>query len=162
MCSSDLGNAAPAVGPGQPATATAAARVRALYVDDNESNRALVQAMFAAMGFICETATDGEAGVEAATSGGWDVILMDIQMPIMDGITATRRIRALDGPTAATPIIALTANTLPAQVQTYVEAGMDDCVAKPINMVELMTKVSHWAQTCWRDAVIEEPPVAAG
>ncbi len=156
------GDAAPAVGPGQPATATAAARVRALYVDDNESNRALVQTMFAAMGFICETATDGEAGVEAATSGGWDVILMDIQMPIMDGITATRRIRALDGPTAATPIIALTANTLPAQVQTYVEAGMDDCVAKPINMVELMTKVSHWAQTCWRDAVIEEPPVAAG
>jgi len=147
---------------GRPTAAPGEASLRALYVDDNESNRALVQAMFAAMGFVCETATDGQAGVEAATSGDWDVILMDIQMPVMDGITATRRIRALEGPNAATPIIALTANTLPAQIQTYVEAGMDDCVAKPINMVELMTKVSHWAQACWREAVIDEPPVVAG
>lgn len=130
------------------AGATGATSMRALYVDDNESNRALVQAMFAAMGFVCETAPDGRAGVEAATSGGWDLILMDIQMPVMDGITATRRIRALEGPTAAIPIIALTANTLPDQIKTYMEAGMDDCVAKPINMVELMTKVSHWAQAC--------------
>ncbi len=145
-----------------PEAAPEAASVRALYVDDNESNRALVQAMFAAMGFVCETATDGQAGVEAATSGDWDVILMDIQMPVMDGITATRRIRALAGPTAATPIIALTANTLPAQIQAYVEAGMDDCVAKPINMVELMTKVSHWAQACWRETGADEPPVVAG
>lgn len=129
------------------------APVRALYVDDNESNRTLVQAMMAAMGFVCETATDGRAGVEAAKSGAWDVILMDIQMPVMDGVAATRMIRALEGAVGSTPIIAVTANTLPAQIQTYVEAGMDDCVAKPVNMVELLTKVSHWAQSCWREPV---------
>jgi len=135
--------------------------LRALYVDDNESNRALVQAMFATLGFICETAVDGRAGVEAAKSGDWDVILMDIQMPVMDGVTATRIIRALEGAAASTPIIALTANTLPDQIQTYVEAGMDDCVAKPINMVELLTKVSHWAQGCWRETALAGPTATA-
>lgn len=146
-----------ALSPGgdQPADPQAAragdATVRALYVDDNESNRTLVQAMLAAMGFVCETAPDGHAGVEAAKSGAWDVILMDIQMPVMDGVAATRMIRALAGAAGCTPIIAVTANTLPAQIQTYVEAGMDDCVAKPVNMVELLTKVSHWAQGCWRE-----------
>jgi CheY-like chemotaxis protein len=135
--------------------------LRALYVDDNESNRALVQAMFANMGFVCETAVDGRAGVEAAKSADWDVILMDIQMPVMDGVTATRMIRALDGAAGSTPIIALTANTLPDQIQSYVEAGMDDCVAKPINMVELLTKVSHWAQGCWRDTALADPPATA-
>ena len=130
---------------------------RALYVDDNENNRALVQAMLATMGFVCETANDGRAGVEAASTGDWDVILMDIQMPIMDGVSATRMIRALEGSAASTPIIALTANTLPAQIQTYVEAGMDDCVAKPVDMVELVTKVAHWAQGCWRETVTDQP-----
>ncbi|MGQ3018266.1 response regulator [Phenylobacterium sp.] len=142
-------------------TAQAETGLRALYVDDNENNRALVQAMFATMGFVCETAVDGRAGVEAAKSGDWDVILMDIQMPVMDGVTATRIIRALEGAAASTPIIALTANTLPDQIQTYVEAGMDDCVAKPINMVELLTKVSHWAQGCWRETALAGPTATA-
>ncbi|RYF93636.1 MAG: response regulator [Caulobacteraceae bacterium] len=133
--------------------------VRALYVDDNENNRVLVQAMLGAMDVVCETASDGRAGVEAAKDGDWDVILMDIQMPVMDGVTATRMIRALDGAAAFTPIIALTANTLPAQIQTYVEAGMDDCIAKPVNMAELVAKVSHWASS-WRDAILTEPAIA--
>lgn len=145
---------------GDPQSAQPGGAVRALYVDDNESNRILVQAMLATMGFLCETANDGQAGVEAALAGDWDVILMDIQMPVMDGVTATRRIRASEGSVASTPIIALTANTLPAQIQTYVEAGMDDCVAKPVNMVELVTKVSHWAQSCWRETPRAEPAVA--
>ncbi|MBW0150803.1 MAG: response regulator, partial [Phenylobacterium sp.] len=85
----------------------------------------------------------------------------DIQMPVMDGVTATRMIRALEGAVASTPIIALTANTLPDQIQTYVEAGMDDCVAKPINMVELLTKVSHWAQGCWRETALAGPTATA-
>jgi len=137
------------------------AGLRALYVDDNESNRTLVQAMFATTGFVCETAIDGRAGVEAAKSGDWDVILMDIQMPVMDGMTATRMIRALDGAAASIPIIALTANTLPDQIQSYVEAGMDDYVAKPINMVELLTKVAHWAQGGWPEPPVAGPTVTA-
>ena len=132
------------------ASAQSVRSLRALYVDDNESNRTLVRAMLATMGIVCETANDGSEGVEAAACGDWDVILMDIQMPVMDGVTASRRIRGLDGPAAATPIIALTANTLAEQVRTYVEAGMDDCVAKPGNMVELLTKTTHWGSSGWR------------
>ena len=135
---------------------------RVLYVDDNESNRTLVQAMLATMGFVCETENDGEAGVEAAARGDWDLILMDIQMPGLDGVEATRRIRALPGPVAATPIIALTANTLAVQIQTYVEAGMDDCIAKPVNMIELLTKTAHWARSGWRDAAMDEGLAAQG
>lgn len=123
----------------------AAPGLRVLYVDDNESNRTLVRAMLATQGIACETANDGQRGLEAAACGEWDVILMDIQMPVMDGVTAARRIRALAGAVAATPIIALTANTLDEQVRTYSEAGMDDCIAKPVNMVELLTKTAHWA-----------------
>jgi CheY-like chemotaxis protein/PAS domain-containing protein len=137
-------------GPSHPAPAQPTRSLRALYVDDNESNRTLVRAMLGTMGIACETANDGSAGVDAAACGDWDVILMDIQMPVMDGVTASRRIRALSGPAALTPIIALTANTLAEQVRSYVEAGMDDCIAKPINMVELLTKVGHWGAGGWR------------
>ena len=123
----------------------AAPVLRVLYVDDNESNRTLVRAMLATQGIACETANDGQQGLEAAACGDWDVILMDIQMPIMDGVTASRRIRSLSGSVATTPIIALTANTLDEQVRAYGEAGMDDCIAKPVDMVELLTKTAHWA-----------------
>ncbi|HEY0600200.1 response regulator [Brevundimonas sp.] len=126
--------------------------LRVLYVDDNESNRTLVRAMLATQGIACETANDGSQGLEAAAGGDWDVILMDIQMPVMDGVTAARRIRSLTGAAAVTPIIALTANTLDEQVRSYTEAGMDDCIAKPVNMVELLTKTAHWGGCGWRRA----------
>lgn len=119
--------------------------VRVLYVDDNESNRTLVRAMLATHGIPCETADDGLCGVEAAATGEWSVILMDIQMPVMDGVLATRRIRALPGAAGKVPIVALTANTLDDQVAGYLEAGMDDCIAKPVDMVELLVKTAQWA-----------------
>lgn len=118
--------------------------LRVLYVDDNESNRTLVRATLATQGIACETAVDGLQGVEAAAGGDWDVILMDIQMPVMDGVTASRQIRALAGASAAIPIIALTANTLDEQVRSYRDAGMNDCIAKPVDMVELLTKTAQW------------------
>ncbi|MFN3667978.1 MAG: response regulator [Brevundimonas sp.] len=132
--------------------------LRALYVDDNESNRTLVRFMLESMGITCVTANDGGEGVMAAAGASWDVILMDIQMPVMDGVTASRRIRALDGPARATPIIALTANTLAEQVRSYMDAGMDDCLAKPVNMSELLTKVMHWGGT-GRGRDLSAPPI---
>ena len=120
--------------------------LRVLYVDDNDSNRALVRAVLEAQGIACATADDGALGVEAARDGGWDVILMDIQMPVMDGVEAARAIRALPGPAAETPILAVTANTLAAQIETYEAAGMNDLVAKPIDMGELLAKVLGWAE----------------
>ena len=135
--------------------------LRVLYVDDNQSNRVLVKAMLATQAIACETADDGALGVEAAAAGDWDMILMDIQMPVMDGVEAARRIRALDGPVSATPIIALTANTLDEQVRGYFEAGMDDCIAKPVDMIELLTKVAQWGGSGWREAVGTVPRAAA-
>lgn len=132
-----------------------------LYVDDNESNRVLVSTLLTAQGVICETADDGLQGVEAARPGGWDVILMDIQMPVMDGVEATRRIRALDTEVAATPIIALTANTLAEQLELYFAVGMDDCIAKPLNAAEMFDKLFTQASRPWRDEWAEAGAAAA-
>ena len=141
---------------------TESSGVRVLYVDDNQTNRTLVRAMLATQGIVCETADDGAQGVAAAEAGDWDLILMDIQMPVMDGVTAARGIRALDGQVAATPIIALTANTLDEQVRGYFEAGMNDCIAKPVDMIELLTKVARWGDSDWRQAVGAEAGPVAG
>jgi len=136
--------------------------LRVLYVDDNASNRTLVKAMLATQGIACATANDGAQGVDAAIAGDWDLILMDIQMPVMDGVEAARRVRALEGQVGATPIIALTANTLDEQVRSYFEAGMDDCLAKPVDMIQLLTTVAQWGGSGWRDTAGNEVLTAAG
>ena len=123
---------------------------RVLYVDDHDCNRALVVAVLEAQGIACATAEDGAQGLEAARTGDWDLILMDIQMPVMDGVAATRAIRALPGHRGATPIVALTANTLAEQKAEYMAAGMDDCMAKPINIIELTHMVLSWTSSDWR------------
>ncbi|MFN6982251.1 MAG: response regulator [Brevundimonas sp.] len=123
---------------------------RVLYVDDHDCNRALVVAVLEAQGIACATAEDGAQGLEAARTGDWDLILMDIQMPVMDGVAATRAIRALPGHRGATPIVALTANTLAEQKAEYFAAGMDDCMAKPINIIELTHMVLSWTSSDWR------------
>lgn len=125
---------------------------RVLYVDDNEANRALVTALLATQGVDCATADDGLAGVAAAADGSWDVILMDIQMPVMNGVEATRRIRAMPTVAGSVPIIALTANTLDEQLAEYAEAGMNGCLAKPVNVGELIQQVWGWGLSGWRDA----------
>lgn len=116
-----------------------------LYVEDHPANRALVQAILASQGLTCALAEDGALGLEAAREADWDLILMDVQMPVMDGVAATRAIRALTGPRGRTPIVALTANTLGAERRAYLEAGMDDCLAKPVSPADLMACVRRWA-----------------
>jgi CheY-like chemotaxis protein len=130
------------------------APMRVLYVDDHDNNRALVVAVLRAQGVDCATAEDGAQGLAAARDGDWDLILMDIQMPVMDGVTAARAIRALPGHRGAVPIVALTANTLPEQKAEYAAVGMDDCMAKPINIAELTRLVMAWSAVDWRT----EPP----
>ena len=127
--------------------------LRVLCVDDNQTNRMLMTAMLSGQGMICETTNDGAQGLAAAAAGAWDIVLMDIQMPVMDGVEATRRIRALGGEAGAVPIVAVTANTLADQVESYFEAGMDDLIAKPVNMAELLAKVAHWGGCGWREAL---------
>jgi signal transduction histidine kinase/CheY-like chemotaxis protein len=117
-----------------------------LVADDNEANRELIGTLVRAMGHEVDVVADGCAAVEAAASGGYDLILMDVQMPRMDGLAATRAIRMLAGEAARTPIIALTANVLPDQVAFYRASGMDDHVGKPINPRELLLKIALWGQ----------------
>ena len=132
--------------PTAPPDGSADQPIRVLYVDDNASNRVLVQTLLRTQGIDCRTADDGREGVDAAKIGVWDVILMDIQMPLMDGIQAARAIRSMGPAAGEVPILAVTANTLANQVEDYVDAGMNDLIAKPIQAVELISKVYAWAE----------------
>lgn len=115
--------------------------LRVLVVEDNATNRLIATRLIESLGGDVETADDGYAGVEAAARGAFDVILMDIQMPGIDGLEAARRIRSLGGEIAATPIIALTANVLSHQRAAYLDAGMDGVVGKPISPAALLAEI---------------------
>ncbi|HET6970622.1 MAG TPA: ATP-binding protein [Phenylobacterium sp.] len=132
--------------------------VRVLVVEDNATNRLIVTKLLENLGADVETAADGYVGVEAASQGGFDLILMDIQMPGIDGVEAARRIRALGGAAAATPIVALTANVLAHQRQSYLEAGMDGVVGKPIAPVALVAEIMQAAAR--REALAGETAAA--
>jgi PAS domain S-box-containing protein len=119
--------------------------VRVLVVEDNATNRLIATKLLENLGASVETAADGYLGVEAAARGGFDLILMDIQMPGIDGVEAARRIRALGGTPAATPIVALTANVLAHQRQAYLDAGMDGVVGKPIAPAALIREIAEAA-----------------
>ena len=128
---------------------------RILYIDDSEANRRLVVTVLQSQGLDCETADDGQQGVDAVIQGDWDVILMDIQMPVMDGVAATRAIRGLQDFRSQAPIVAVTANTLAAQLETYAEAGMNDWIAKPVDIGLLVQKTLGWATCGWREVACD-------
>ena len=114
-----------------------------LLVEDNPTNRLVASKILQAMGVTVATAEHGGEGVEAALQGGYDLILMDVQMPVMDGIEATRRIRALGGDVAQTPIIGLTANAMAHQKEAYLAAGMNGVASKPISPPALIAEIAR-------------------
>ena len=118
------------------------AGLRILMADDAAPNRELVTAILGGLGLALDTVCNGAEAVEAARTGAYDLILMDVHMPVMDGLDATRAIRAISGPVGRTPIIALTANVQPEQVARCREAGMDGHVGKPIQISELLTALA--------------------
>ncbi len=120
------------------------AAARVLLVDDHPMNRELGAAMLTLAGCAVQTAEDGDEAVRIAADGGFDVILMDIHMPRMDGLAAARAIKALDGPAARVPIIALSADVMPHQIERCRQAGMVDHVAKPIQRDALITALNQW------------------
>ena len=113
-----------------------------LLVEDNALNRELAQEILKEAGFAVDTAEDGEIAVQKmrqAAPGQYDLILMDIQMPKMDGYEATRQIRALpDAAKAGIPIFAMTANAFEEDRQNALEAGMDGHIAKPLDIPHLL------------------------
>lgn len=115
-----------------------AALARILIVDDNATNRMVAEALCEMFDCASEQAEDGVEALAALESGSFDLILMDIKMPRMDGIAATRAIRALPDARAGIPIIALTANADPDDVKGYLAAGMNDVVEKPIKPDRLL------------------------
>ena len=119
------------------------AGLRVLVVDDNAVNRELVRALLSPFELRLEEANDGVDAIAMAQKGSYDLILMDLQMPIMDGLTATRRIRAASA--HHTPIIAMSANVLPEQVQQCLDAGMDGHIGKPIRPAELLAALASVA-----------------
>jgi signal transduction histidine kinase/ActR/RegA family two-component response regulator len=119
--------------------------VRVLAAEDNSVNQKVLRAIMEPMDVDLTLVSDGRAAVEAWRAGEFDVVLMDIQMPVMDGITAARAIRAaeLAERRPRTPILALTANALVHQVEEYLAAGMDGHVAKPIEIAKLYDAMSR-------------------
>ena len=112
-----------------------------LVVEDNATNQLVASRILQSMGAVVDTAADGLLGLEAVEQGAYDLVLMDIQMPRMDGVEATRRIRALPTAAAATPIVGLTANALAHQRPEYLAAGMDGLAAKPISPPALLAEI---------------------
>jgi signal transduction histidine kinase/DNA-binding response OmpR family regulator len=119
------------------AAAEAVRGARILLVEDLAINRQLALAMLAASDHEVDVAEDGQQALEAVRRGPYDLVLMDIQMPRMDGISATRAIRALPPPAGAVPIVAMTANVLPQQVAEFRKAGMNGHVPKPVTQKAL-------------------------
>ena len=116
-----------------------------LVVDDLDVNRELVRAIIEAIGHEVTEAESGEEALRLTASTAFDIILMDLQMPGMDGFAAARAIRRSSGINATTPIVALSANVLAEHVQASAEAGMNDHMAKPIMIPVLIETISRWA-----------------
>jgi len=126
-----------------PAEIRFAAGARVLLVEDNEINRQVGRELLDALGIAADCAEDGLAALELVHAHEYDAILMDIQMPRLDGIETTRRLKQ-DARTRNIPVIALTAHAMSGDRERFLEAGMDDYLTKPIEEAELVRVLSRW------------------
>jgi len=136
------------------------AALRVLLVEDAEPNQELVSTILRSVGIEVDIAGNGAQAVEAVRAARYDLVLMDVQMPVMGGVQATQIIRRMSGDLARVPIIALSANVLPEQVAEYRQAGMDAHLAKPINPRDMLTAIGHWAAVGRADDVESEAQYA--
>ena len=138
--------------------------LRLLLVEDVPLNQELACAVLESQGYTVEVAGDGgeaiaAVGLSVAEGRPYDLVLMDVQMPGVDGLTATRRIRALAPPACDVPIVAMTANVLPDQVAELREAGMDDHVGKPFRRADLFATISRWTAPGARRPARQDAPL---
>ena len=136
--------------------------VRVLLAEDNALNRSLISAILSKLGFVVDVATNGAEAVDTVTRlPDLDLVLMDMQMPVMDGPEAVRRIRSMNGPVAKLPIIALTADAMPEHRERYLAAGLDAILTKPIAWEHLAATVRalfvERASTAEARSVVAEP-----
>jgi signal transduction histidine kinase/FixJ family two-component response regulator len=135
--------------PGARTTSTTASNIsqRILLVDDNPLNQVVARAVLVRDGHEVVSADNGAEALAAIQERAFDLVLMDIQMPVMDGMEATRRIRALDSPARNIPIIALSANVMAEQIASCRASGMNDHIAKPIDREALRRAIATWVST---------------
>mgnify|MGYP003460724028 FL=1 len=145
-------NAAPAFEPTRP--------LRVLLVEDNPVNLMVGQRLLSVLGTHCDSATNGEAALLRMSASRYDLVLMDCQMPVMDGYTATRRWREHEAATGSRrlPIVAMTANAMAGDRQKCLDCGMDDYLAKPVTRGELERCLFHWHQISSQQANAEPAP----
>ena len=123
---------------------------RILLVEDNEINQQVAQEILAGAGFIVDIANNGKEGVEMVMASAYDVVLMDVQMPVMDGYEATRNIREI-AEYKDLPILAMTASAMVSDVEQATQAGMNAHVAKPIDPPQLFATLAQWIKPGERD-----------
>ncbi|WP_130472925.1 response regulator, partial [Candidatus Magnetaquicoccus inordinatus] len=128
---------------------------RVLAVEDNEVNQQVIEALLQMAGVQVELADNGHQAVEMASSGRFELILMDLQLPILDGLQATRLIRALPQGKNI-PIVAVTADVMVQDLARCWEAGMDDHIAKPIDPNKLFLALNKWIKSKERDTFATE------
>lgn len=116
-----------------------------LVAEDNAMIRQLICKLLSKRGHQADLVSNGREAVTAVEAKFYDLVLMDMQMPVMDGVTATKAIRSLSGPERYVPIVALTGNALVGQRESYLAAGMSDYLSKPIDPVEFYAKLDRWA-----------------
>jgi two-component system sensor histidine kinase/response regulator len=132
-------------------------KLRVLVAEDNRINQQLAGLLLRKAGHEVEIVDNGDAAVAAVASGSFDIVLMDVQMPLLDGIEATNRIRALPPPRNAIPIIALTAHAMAGAREEYLTSGMDGYLSKPLDPVALLRVLAAGVPDMPTDP---EPPVS--
>jgi PAS domain S-box-containing protein len=142
--------------PETPLAGNAGARV--LVADDNPANQKVIRRLLEKLGYAAEVVTNGREALTAIRDRRFDAVLMDCQMPEVDGYEATRRLRQLEPPGAHLPVIALTAHALAGDREKCGEAGMDDYLSKPVAIRDLGRALARWTRKSPRSA--ETPPLA--
>jgi CheY-like chemotaxis protein len=159
-----LAQTAPAVAAASTSESEPSRPIRVLLVEDNPVNLMVGQRLLSVLGTHCDSATNGEAALLRMSASRYDLVLMDCQMPVMDGYTATRRWReheAASGGGRRLPIVAMTANAMAGDRQKCLDAGMDDYLAKPVTRGELERCLHHWYQISLQQAHAEPASPAA-
>jgi two-component system sensor histidine kinase/response regulator len=157
------GDAGAATVPAAPLAAVRGARV--LLVEDNDINQRVATEILEDAGFVVDVADNGLVAVDRVRVGHYDLVLMDMQMPVMDGLAATLEIRKLGGRVEGghrLPIVAMTANAMPSDRQRCMDAGMDDFLTKPIEPDDMCAVVARWIQLGRQPVdALTLPPAAA-
>lgn len=137
---------------------------RLLLVEDNPVNLLVAQQLLKVLGLECDTAVNGELALQAMARTTYDVVLMDCQMPVVDGYTATRRWRQHETAlgTARLPIVAMTANAMAGDRQKCLDAGMDDYLAKPVTRAQLDACLTRWLPSVTEPQEPVHPPTSIG